>query len=349
MPPSVYGSRSLQLNCLPKSGGQSRSIATPRLQQFLHRRRGIVAPRGNSLFPDGASTVSIGCIMLGRRHVVPRSSTGTHEYILNQVLAKRKGDDMSWWSTFSLEGRTALITGGSRGIGRAIAELFAQAGAHVIVTSRNSADLDQVVASIREGGGVADAIPAHVGKTDDVEALLRELAKRSLDVDVLVNNAAISPVVDGSFSDTSVDLWQKIMDVNLRGPFLLTRRIGAAMAERGAGSIVNISSTGASRTSPLIGAYCISKSGLNTLTEVFAKELGAKGVRVNTLTCGLVETAMGDWTIKNDAAYQFCLNMTPLARHAQPCEIARAALFLASDAAGFVTGTNLAVDGGSGI
>lgn len=256
---------------------------------------------------------------------------------------------MSWWSTFSLEGRTALITGGSRGIGRAIAELFAQAGAHVIVTSRNSADLDQVVASIREGGGVADAIPAHVGKTADVEALLRELAKRSLDVDVLVNNAAISPVVDGSFSDTSVDLWQKIMDVNLRGPFLLTRRIGAAMAERGAGSIVNISSTGASRTSPLIGAYCISKSGLNTLTEVFAKELGAKGVRVNTLTCGLVETAMGDWTIKNDAAYQFCLNMTPLARHAQPCEIARAALFLASDAAGFVTGTNLAVDGGSGI
>jgi len=256
---------------------------------------------------------------------------------------------MAWWNRFSLEGRTALVTGGSRGIGRATAELFAQAGARVIVSSRNGADLENVAASIRSAGGKAEAIPAHVGRIEDVEALLAELERRALQVDILVNNAGISPLMKEPLSGTPPELWQKVMDVNLRGPFLLTARLGRAMAERGAGSIINISSTGATRTTPLIGAYCISKSALNTLTEVFAKEFGSHGVRVNTLTAGLVETAMGDWTIKNEKAYEFCLSMTPLGRHAQPEEMAYAALFLVSGAASFVTGTNLAVDGGTGI
>lgn len=256
---------------------------------------------------------------------------------------------LAWWESFSLGGRTALVTGGSRGIGRAIAELFAQAGARVIVTSRNGADLEEVAASIRAAGGQAEAIPAHVGRIEDVEALLAELGRRALQVDVLVNNAGISPLMKEPFSGTSPELWQKVMDVNLRGPFLLTARLGRAMAERGSGSIINISSTGATRTTPLIGAYCVSKSALNTLTEVFAKEFGPRGVRVNTITCGLVETAMGDWTIRNEKAYEFCIAMTPLGRHAQPHEVASAALFLASGAASFVTGANLAVDGGTGI
>lgn len=256
---------------------------------------------------------------------------------------------MTWWSRFSLEGRTALITGGSRGIGRATAELFAQAGAQVIVSSRNGADLEQVAAAIRASGGRAEAIPAHVGRVEDVEALLAELGRRALQVDILVNNAAISPLMKESFSGTSIEAWQKVMDVNLRGPFLLASRLGRAMAERGSGAIINVSSTGAMRSSPLIGAYCVSKSALNTLTEVFAKEFGPRGVRVNTLTCGLVETAMGDWTIKNEEAYKFCLSLTPLARHSQPDEIAYAALFLASQAGSFVTGENLVVDGGTAI
>lgn len=256
---------------------------------------------------------------------------------------------MGWWNRFSLDGKTALVTGGSRGIGASVAELFAQAGARVVVASRNGADLEQVAAAIRASGGRAEAIPAHVGRIEDVEALLAELGRRALHVDILVNNAGISPLMKESFSGTSPELWQKVMDVNLRGPFLLGARLGRAMAERGSGSIINISSTGATRTTPLIGAYCVSKSALNTLTEVFAKEFGPRGVRVNTITCGLVETAMGDWTIRNERAYEFCLSMTPLGRHAQPHEIAYAALFLASGAASFVTGANLAVDGGTGI
>lgn len=257
---------------------------------------------------------------------------------------------MKWWNQFSLEGKTALVTGGSRGIGRAIAELFAQAGAHVVVSSRKLEDLEDVVAGIIAAGGKAEAIPAHVGRIEDVESLLATLKQRGHHVDVLVNNAGTSPPLNGSFSDTPTDAWQKIMDVNLRGPFLLSSRLGRDMMDRGnGGAIINISSVGAKRSSPLIGTYCVSKSALNTLTEVFTKEFGSSGVRVNTISCGLVETAMGDWTIKNDDAYKFCLALTPLGRHSQPSEIAAAALFLASPAASFVTGANLVVDGGASL
>ena len=118
------------------------------------------------------------------------------------------------------------------------------------------------------------------------------------------------------------------------------------MAERGSGAIINVSSTGAYHATPPLGSYCVSKSGLNTLTQVLAKEFGPKGVRVNTIVCGLVESAMGDWTIKNEAAYAFVLQTTPLGRHGQPREIASVALFLASEAASFTTGAAIFVDGG---
>jgi NAD(P)-dependent dehydrogenase (short-subunit alcohol dehydrogenase family) len=253
---------------------------------------------------------------------------------------------MQWWKMFSLKGKTALITGGSRGIGRATAELFAEAGAQVIVSSRNRADLDTVAAGIRERGGHAHAIPAHMGKIEEVENLIAELERRGLTVDVLVNNGAISPLLKGTFCDTTLEYWEKVLEVNLTGPFVLSTRLGRAMAERGGGAIVNVSSTTAYHTTPLLGSYCVSKAGLNTLAQVLAKEFGPQGVRVNTIACGLVETAMGDWTIKNEKSYAFMMQHTPLARHGLPKEIASVALFLASGAASFTTGATLFVDGG---
>lgn len=253
---------------------------------------------------------------------------------------------MSWWNLFSLEGKTALVTGGSRGIGRAIAELFAATGARVVLSSRTQADLDPVAASIRARGGRADVIVADVGKIDEVESLLAELTRRDLAVDILVNNAGIMPVVEGSFSEATPESWHHVMDVNLRGPFLLSVRLGQRMAERGTGAIINVSSVAATRPAPSLGPYCVSKAGLNTLTQVLAKELGPRGVRVNTLACGLVQSAIGDVTIQNPEAHAFVLENTPLGRHGQPQEIAAAALYLASNAGGFTTATALVVDGG---
>jgi dehydrogenase/reductase SDR family member 4 len=253
---------------------------------------------------------------------------------------------MSWWKLFSLEGKTALITGGSRGIGRAIAELFAEAGAHVIVSARTRADLDAVTDGIRARGGKAEAIAADVGKVEDVEQLIAELARRGLTVEILVNNAGIMPVLDGPFSEATVESWRHVMDVNLRGPFLLSIRLGRRMAERGSGAIINVGTVAASRPAPSLGPYCVSKAELNTLTQVLAKELGPTGVRVNTLVCGLVESAIGDVTIKDDELYALVLDNTPLRRHGQPREIAAAALYLASNAGSFTTGAALVVDGG---
>lgn len=253
---------------------------------------------------------------------------------------------MSWWELISLEGKTALVTGGSRGIGQAIAELFAEAGAQVIVSSRNRADLEAVAAGICERGGQAHAIPAHMGKIQEVENLIAELERRGLTVDVLVNNGAISPLLKGTFCDTTLEYWEKVLEVNLTGPFVMSTRLGQRMAERGSGAIINVSSVSAGHRTPLLGSYCVSKIGLNTLGQILAKEFGPKGVRVNTIACGLVESAMGDWTIKDETRYAFVLGNTPLGRHGVPRELASVALFFASGAASFTTGATLFVDGG---
>ena len=246
----------------------------------------------------------------------------------------------------SLEGKTALITGGSRGIGRAIADLFAEHGAEVILCSRKQESLDEAAAAIRAKGGKAHAIAAHMGKQDDIRALLQKLAARSLNVDVLVNNAGISPPHDEDLVDTTEALWDKIMDVNLKGPFFLSAAIGKQMAERGGGAIVNISTTSALMAQPGIGVYCVSKAGLNMVTRCFARELGPKGVRVNAISCGVIKTAMGDHTLNDPQRFADMMKINPLKRVGYPEEVARTALFLASDASSYSSGVILQVDGG---
>lgn len=249
-------------------------------------------------------------------------------------------------TTLPLAGRTALITGGSRGIGQAIAELFAESGAEVIICSRKQQDLDAVAEGIRARGGKVHAIAAHVGKLDEIERLVNVLDERGLAIDVLVNNAGISPPNPGMFCDTTPALWDKIMEVNVRGPFFLTAALGKRMAKRGKGSIVNISTTSALMAQPEIGAYCVSKAALNTMTRCFARELGPQGVRVNAISCGVIKTAMGDHTMNDPQRYADMMKVNPLKRVGYPEEVAAAALFLASDASSYSSGVILQVDGG---
>jgi NAD(P)-dependent dehydrogenase (short-subunit alcohol dehydrogenase family) len=247
---------------------------------------------------------------------------------------------------YSIAGKTALITGGSRGIGQAIAELFALQGAEVVICSRKQAGVDEVATGIRAAGGKAHAFAAHVGKLEEIQSLLRQMEERGLTVDILVNNAGISPAAGLDLCDTTPELWDKVMDVNLRGPFFLTAAIAKQMMQRGGGSIVNISTTSALMAQPEIGTYCISKAALNMMTRIFARELGPKGIRVNAISCGVIKTAMGDHTMNDPQRYADMMKINPLKRVGLPQEVAAAALFLASDAASYSSGQIFQVDGG---
>jgi NAD(P)-dependent dehydrogenase (short-subunit alcohol dehydrogenase family) len=246
----------------------------------------------------------------------------------------------------TLAGKVALITGASRGIGLAIAERFVDEGAEVVLVSRKQAQLDEVAAALRARGGKAHAIAAHMGRLDDVRELVCQLDERGLVVDVLVNNAGISPPHTESLADTTEALWDKVMEVNLKGPFFLTAAIGKRMAERGRGTVVNISTTSALMAQPEIGVYCISKAGLNMMTRCFARELGPRGVRVNAISCGVIKTAMGDHTLNDPQRYADMMKINPLKRVGLPEEVASTALYLATEASSYSTGLILQVDGG---
>lgn len=245
-----------------------------------------------------------------------------------------------------LAGQTALITGASRGIGLAIAERFVDEGAEVVLVSRKQDQLDEAAAQLRARGGKAHAIAAHMGKLDDIRALVARLDEQGLAIDILVNNAGISPPHVESMIDTTETLWDKVMDVNLKGPFFLTAAIAKGMIARGGGSVVNISTTSALMAQPEIAAYCISKAALNTMTRNFARELGPHGIRVNAISCGVIKTAMGDHTLNDPQRYADMMKINPLKRVGYPEEVAASALYLASPASSYSTGLILQVDGG---
>jgi len=247
---------------------------------------------------------------------------------------------------FSLQGKTALITGASRGIGLAVAHLLAEHGAEVVLVARKQDTLDEAATGIRAQGGKAHAIASHMGKMQDIAQLVQTLEERQLHIDILVNNAGISPPHVESLADTTEQLWDKVMDVNLKGPFFLSGALGKKMAARGSGSIVNISTTSALMAQPEIGAYCVSKAGLNMVTRCYAREFGPHGVRVNAISCGVIKTAMGDHTLNDPQRYADMMKINPLKRVGLPEEVAKAVLFFASDAASYSTGTIFQVDGG---
>ncbi|MET1002076.1 MAG: glucose 1-dehydrogenase [Acidimicrobiia bacterium] len=246
----------------------------------------------------------------------------------------------------TLEGRVALVTGGTRGLGREMVTAFARAGADVVIASRKQHACDEVARAVRAATGRrAFAHACHMGSWSDVESLVDAAYSEFGAVDVLVNNAGIAPVYP-SLVEVSEELFDKVIAVNLKGPFRLAALIGARMAAGNGGSIINISSVAAIRPAPDDLPYAAAKAGLDALTAGFAQAYGPK-VRVNTIMAGPFLTDISDaWDLDafSDRAKTYALG-----RGGAPDEIVGAALYLAGDASSFVTGSVLRVDGGMAI
>ncbi|NYI78342.1 SDR family NAD(P)-dependent oxidoreductase [Nocardioides panzhihuensis] len=244
---------------------------------------------------------------------------------------------------FSLEGKVALVTGGSRGLGRQMSLAFARAGADVIVTSRKLEACEEVVAEITSTTGRRGlAYGCHLGRWDEIEGLVDTAYDRFGRVDVLVNNAGMSPVYD-KVTDVTERMYDSVLNLNLKGPFRLTQLVGTRMKEQGSGSIINVSSTGSLRPMGSIIPYAAAKNGLNAMTEGFADLLGPE-VRVNTLMPGqyLTDVAAA-WDMEHTNKMAARLH---LERVGNPPEIIGAALFLASAASSYTSGTIVRSDGG---
>ena len=245
---------------------------------------------------------------------------------------------------FDLSGKTALVSGASRGIGEAIARLLAGQGAHVVCTSRKLEGCEAVAAAIRAEGGSAQALAMHVGDTAAIEAAFAALDAAGIVPDILVNNAAANPYF-GPMLDQDLASFEKTVEVNLRGYFWTSVQAARRMRGKG-GCIVNIASVNARRSAPGQGVYSMTKAGIVNLTEGFAKELAAHGIRVNAVLPGLTDTKFASALTGNPKILGMMMQLTPLARVAQPDEIAPAVLYLCSPASSYVTGSVMAVDGG---
>ena len=247
-----------------------------------------------------------------------------------------------------LKDKVAIVTGGSKGIGEAIALRFAQEGAKVLVTARNQRDLDRVVGKLNELGSGSSGFVADITDENQVRRLQEFACRTYAAVDILVNNAGLYPVTP--LADLSLEEWRQVLDTNLTGVFMCSKVFAAAMIERGTpGKIVNISSTSSLLARPGVSHYASSKAGLNTLTKVLAVELAEHGIRVNAVVPGLIGTERvlqqaDDPATAAEHAAKF--KRIPLGRLGKPEEIAAATLFLVSSEADYITGATLVVDGG---
>ncbi len=250
---------------------------------------------------------------------------------------------------FELGGRVAVVTGSTRGIGRAIAHRFAEHGAKVVVSSRTPAACDETAAEInRAFPGAATAIPCHIGKKDELEALVEQVTSTLGPVDALVANAAVNPWA-GPLAEIPDTAFDKVMATNIRSNHWLANLVVPGMKARGGGSITFISSIGGLIGTDVLGAYAVSKAAEMQLARNLAVEHGPDNIRANTIAPGMVRTDFARLLWEDPATLQRTTDRTPLRRIAEPDEIAGAAVFLASAAGSFVTGQTLVVDGGSTI
>lgn len=251
-----------------------------------------------------------------------------------------------YFDRYRLDGKVALITGGSRGIGRATALGFAEAGANVVVASRKLADLENVAEEIRKSGRKSLPVAAHVGRMEEVNNLVARAIDEFGKIDILVNNAGTSPAM-GFALDLEERLWDSIMNLNLKGLFFLSQAVARAMKDHGGGKIINVASMDGFKPEPGIGTYAISKAGVIMATKVMALEWAQYNIRVNTLAPGNVHTRLGDSRFLAMPEYKGeMIRRTPLGRIADPDEMVGAMIYMASDASSFMAGECLSVDGG---
>jgi NAD(P)-dependent dehydrogenase (short-subunit alcohol dehydrogenase family) len=246
---------------------------------------------------------------------------------------------------FDVSGKVVLITGGSRGLGKAMSLEFSARGAKVVIASRKLEQCEQLATEIKHKGGDALPLACHVGQWASLEAIVDQVIAHYGRIDVLVNNAGMSPLAP-SLLETSEALFDKIVDVNLKGPTRLTALAAVKMAETGGGSIINISSLAAYKPSPVTTVYSAAKAGLNALTVASAQEYASAGVRVNCIVCGTFDTdATAGMLVSEDMTRQI-VEPVALKRVGKPEEVVGAALYFASAASSYTTGTCITVDGG---
>jgi NAD(P)-dependent dehydrogenase (short-subunit alcohol dehydrogenase family) len=250
-------------------------------------------------------------------------------------------------SRFDLTGRVALVTGASRGIGSAIASALAEQGAYVVLSSRKQADLDEEAARINaQYPERATAIAAHAGRPEELERLVNSVMERHAHIDILVNNAATNPYF-GPMIGAELAAWDKTFEVNLRGVFILTKLVYEAWMEAHGGAVVNVASIGGLRPGLGLGVYNVTKAGVIMLTRQLAREMGGK-VRVNAVAPGLIKTRFAEALWSNEAVLDRVLASNPMGRIGVPDEVAGVVAFLVSDAASYVNGEVIVIDGGGG-
>jgi NAD(P)-dependent dehydrogenase (short-subunit alcohol dehydrogenase family) len=247
---------------------------------------------------------------------------------------------------FDLTGKVALVTGASRGIGEEIALLLAEQGAHVIVSSRKLEGCKLVADAIVARGGSAEALVCHVGSMDDIAAAFAHIRQAHGKLDILVNNAAVNPYF-GHILDIDLGAYNKTVEVNIRGYFFMSIEAGKIMRENGGGAIVNTASINALQPGLYQSIYSITKAAVVNMTKSFAKECAQFGIRVNALLPGVTKTKFAGALFENKEVYDSMMAHVPMARHAEPREMAGAVLYLVSDAASYTTGECIVVDGGA--
>ena len=246
---------------------------------------------------------------------------------------------------FQLENKVAIVTGASKGIGEAMARGLAEFGAKVVISSRKRESVDAVAESFQNDGLEAIAIAANMGNVEEAQTLIDQTVDAYGGIDIIINNAAANPVF-GPIQNTEERAFDKILDVNLKGPFELCKKAYPILKQRGGGSIINISSIGGLTPERGIGIYSVSKAGLINLTKVMAQDWGADNIRVNAICPGLIKTKFSEALWGNEPILDRFLQQIPLNRVGTSDDVAGLAVYLASDAAAYCTGGVYLIDGG---